>query len=93
MQIDGSPHDWLEGRGPRCTLIVFIDDASGTLMALRFAPAETTRVYLETLRGYVLAHGLPLAFYSDRHGIFRVNAQGIGQGNPPGAMGLRSSGA
>ena len=42
IQIDGSPHDWFEGRGPRCTLIVFIDDATGELMALCFAPAETT---------------------------------------------------
>lgn len=75
IQIDGSPHDWFEGRGPRCTLIVFIDDATSKLMALRFAPAETTRAYLEALRGYVLAHGLPCAFYSDRHGIFRVNAK------------------
>lgn len=81
VQIDGSPHAWLEGRGPRCTLIVFIDDASGKLMALRFAPAETTRVYLETLRAYVLAHGLPLAFYSDRHGIFRVNAKESASGD------------
>ncbi len=46
VQIDGSPHDWFEGRGPRCTLIVFIDDATGELMALRFAPAETTWAYL-----------------------------------------------
>src|SRR5208283_1966059 len=46
IQIDGSPHDWFEGRGPRCTLIVFIDDATGRLTALRFAPAETTRAYL-----------------------------------------------
>ena len=75
IQIDGSPHDWFEGRGPRCTLIVFIDDATGRLTALRFVPAETTRAYLETLRAHVLAHGVPLAFYSDRHGIFRVNAK------------------
>jgi hypothetical protein len=75
VQIDGSPHAWFEGRGPRCTLIVFIDDATSRLMALRFVPSETTRAYLETLRGYVLAHGRPLAFYSDRHGIFRVNAK------------------
>jgi len=75
IQIDGSPHDWLEGRGPRCTLIVFIDDATGRLTQLRFAPAETTRAYLEALEAHVLAHGLPLAFYSDRHGIFRVNAK------------------
>jgi hypothetical protein len=36
IQIDGSPHDWFEGRGPKCTLIVFIDDATSALMALRF---------------------------------------------------------
>jgi transposase len=75
IQIDGSPHDWFEGRGPRCTLIVFIDDATGRLTALQFAPAETTKAYLSALRVHVLAHGAPLAFYSDRHGIFRVNAK------------------
>lgn len=75
VQIDGSPHAWFEDRAPRCTLIVFIDDATSRLMALRFVPAETTRAYLEALRGHVLTHGLPLAFYSDRHGIFRVNAK------------------
>lgn len=75
IQIDGSPHEWFEGRGSRCTLIVFIDDATGRLTAMRFVPAETTRAYLETLRAHVLGHGVPLAFYSDRHGIFRVNAK------------------
>ncbi len=75
IQIDGSPHDWFEGRAPRCTLIVFRDDATSRLTALRFAPAETTRAYRETLRSHVSEHGLPLAFYSDRHGIFRVNAK------------------
>jgi transposase len=75
VQIDGSPHDWFEGRGPRCTLIVFIDDATGRLVGLRFVQAESTRAYLETLRAHVLAHGRPVAFYSDRHGIFRVNAK------------------
>jgi hypothetical protein len=75
IQIDGSPHDWFEGRGPRCTLIVFIDDATGRLTHLHFAPTETTKAYLQALRAHVLAHGLPLAFYSDRHGVFRVNAK------------------
>ncbi len=56
IQIDGSPHDWFEGRGPRCSLIVFIDDATGRLTDLRFAPTETTRVYLEALRAHVLAY-------------------------------------
>ena len=81
IQIDGSPHDWFEGRGPRCTLIVFIDDATGRLTALQFAPAETTAAYLEALRAHVLVHGLPLAFYSDRHGIFRVNAKEAARGD------------
>lgn len=58
---------------PRCTLIVFIDDATSALMALRFAPAETTRAYMETLWSYINDHGVPLALYSDRHSIFRVN--------------------
>lgn len=81
VQIDGSPHDWFEGRAPRCTLIVFIDDATGRLTALRFAPVESCKAYLETLREHVLAHGVPLAFYSDRHGIFRVNAKDAESGD------------
>ena len=73
VQIDGSPHDWFEGRGPYCTLIVFIDDATSELLALRFAPAETTQAYMETLDGYLRQHGRPVALYSDKHSIFRVN--------------------
>ena len=53
VQIDGSPHAWFEDRGRRCTLIVFIDDATSRLMALRFAEAETTEAYMRTLRGYL----------------------------------------
>jgi transposase len=81
IQIDGSVHDWLEGRSPKMTLIVFIDDATGRLTGLRFVPAETMRAYVETLRDHVLAHGVPLAFYSDRHGIFRVNAKDVDSGD------------
>ena len=81
VQIDGSPHDWLEGRGPRCTLIVFIDDATSRLLGLRFAPAECCAAYIETLRSCVLAHGRPLAFYSDRHSIFRINAKDAESGD------------
>jgi transposase len=81
IQIDGSPHAWLEDRGPRCTLIVFIDDATSRLTALHFAPSETTRAYLTALRSHVLAHGRPLALYSDRHGIFRVNAKDAASGD------------
>jgi hypothetical protein len=75
IQIDGSPHDWFEGRGPHCTLIVFIDDATSRLTALHFAPTETTKAYICALRTHILSHGAPLAFYSDRHGVFQVNAK------------------
>jgi hypothetical protein len=54
-------------------LIVFIDDATSELMALRFVPAETTQAYMETLRAYLEQHGRPVAIYSDKHSIFRVN--------------------
>lgn len=70
VQIDGSPHDWFEGRGPYCTLIAFIDDATSRVMAACFTHAETTQDYLNGLHAYVLAYGCPAALYSDRHGIF-----------------------
>lgn len=70
VQIDGSPHDWFEGRGPRCTLIAFIDDATSRVMHAYFAPVESSQAYLDALRAYVTAYGCPAALYSDRHGIF-----------------------
>jgi transposase len=70
VQIDGSPHDWFEGRGLRCTLIAFVDDATGALVYARFERAETTRAYLHGLRWYVRRWGRPVAIYSDRHSIF-----------------------
>ena len=76
-----------EDRGPKCALIVFIDDATGKLTGLSFSPAETTRSYLDVLRGHVLAHGVPLAFYSDRHGIFRINAKELDKGDGLTAFG------
>jgi transposase len=73
IQIDGSDHAWFEERGERCTLLVFIDDATGKLVELWFVPDETFFAYCEAGRHYFERHGKPLAFYSDRHGIFRVN--------------------
>lgn len=70
VQIDGSHHDWFEQRAPKCCLIAFIDDASGQVLAARFFDTETTQGYLCLLHAYVIAHGLPAALYSDRHGIF-----------------------
>ncbi len=73
IQIDGSPHDWFEDRGPRCTLIVFIDDATSRLIALLFVPTETIQAYMEMVSDYLGRHGRPVAIYSDKHSIFRVN--------------------
>jgi transposase len=81
VQIDGSPHDWFEGRGPRCTLIVFIDDATGRLMELQFVRAETTMAYMEVLRRHLEQFGRPVALYSDRHSIFRINREEPANGN------------
>jgi transposase len=73
VQIDGSDHDWFEGRGPRCTLLVYIDDATGQLLELWFVPEETFFGYCAASRHYFERYGKPVAFYSDKHGIFRVN--------------------
>lgn len=73
IQIDGSPHDWFEGRREPCTLIVFIDDATNEFMELRFYETETTAAYMETTLIYLDEFGRPVAFYSDKHGVFRVN--------------------
>jgi hypothetical protein len=73
IQIDGSPHDWFEGRSPRCCLLVFIDDATSELTHLQFVDTETTLGYMAALQRHIELHGLPAALYSDRHSIFRIN--------------------
>ncbi len=73
IQIDGSDHRWFEQRGEPCTLLVFIDDATSKLMQLRFVASESTDAYFEALNGYLAEHGCPVAFYSDKHTVFRVN--------------------
>ncbi len=72
IQIDGSEHRWFEDRADPCTLLVFIDDATGRLMQLRFVPSESAFSYFEALEGYLATHGRPVAFYSDKHSVFRV---------------------
>jgi len=76
VQIDGCEHWWFEDRGPQCTLLVFIDDASGRLMHLQFVESESTFAYFHATRAYLEAWGKPVAFYSDKHGVFRVNHPG-----------------
>jgi hypothetical protein len=76
IQIDGSIHDWFEGRGEKCTLLVFIDDATSRLVNLMFVPAETTLSYFAALNEYISEHGKPRAIYTDKHAVFKVNTPG-----------------
>jgi transposase len=72
VQIDGSLHWWFEGRGSKCALLVYIDDATGKLLHLRFAGSENTFDYLHATKAYLQQWGKPIAFYSDKHGVFRT---------------------
>jgi transposase len=73
VQIDGSPHDWFEGRSPSCTLLVFIDDATGALLQLKFVKSESFFSYASAAERYFIEYGKPSAFYSDKNGVFKVN--------------------
>jgi len=75
VQIDGSEHAWFEGRGGPCTLLAFVDDATSRLMLLRFVASESAFDYFRATRTYLETHGKPVAFYSDKHSIFRVNTK------------------
>jgi len=86
VQLDGSHHDWFEGRGPKCVLMVMVDDATNRMRAQFFAE-ETTRASYEVLAGWVRQHGLPASLYVDRDSIYRC--EGVGSiaeqlaGQPP----------
>jgi len=71
LQIDGSPHDWLEGRGPHLALIAAIDDATGQVPHALFREEEDAAGYFELILEISRSHGLPQAVYSDRHTIFQ----------------------
>lgn len=73
LQTDGSPHDWLEGRGPKLCLIGAIDDATNKVPYALFQEQETTEGYMRMLQEIVLNQGIPLALYHDRHSIFELN--------------------
>jgi hypothetical protein len=76
VQIDGCEHRWFEDRGPMCTLLVFVDDATSKLLELRFVESESTFDYFEATKTYLRRYGRPVAFYSDKHSIFRVAREG-----------------
>ena len=71
LQIDGGRHDWLQGRGPYLTLVGAVDDATGKVPFALFRQQEDAHGYMLMLREIIKGHGVPLALYSDRHGIFQ----------------------
>lgn len=75
IQLDGCDHEWFEDRAPRCTLLVYIDDATSNLMELWFCDGESTFNYFKSTQNYLNRHGKPVAFYSDKASVFHVNAK------------------
>jgi transposase len=75
LQMDASPFAWLEGRGPKCSLLGAVDDATGKIVGLLLRPSEDRDGYFSLLRSIVAAYGLPLAVYHDRHTILRSPKQ------------------
>lgn len=75
IQIDGSEHDWFEGRGPRSALIIFIDDATSSILHAEFVSVENTFNLMKCTRKYLDKHGRPVAIYVDKDGIYRINRQ------------------
>ena len=73
IQIDGCEHRWFEERAPMCTVLVYVDDATSRLMQILFTGSESTFAYFEATRSYLERYGKPMAFYSDKASIFRVN--------------------
>jgi transposase len=73
VQLDGSPHDWLEGRGPYLTALGMQDDATGKILAAEFFSSETAVGYFWLLRSLLRRFGVPVAFYGDRSGVFVRN--------------------
>ena len=71
LQLDGSHHAWLENRGPWLTLLLAVDDATGTAPHALFQEQEDTRGYLSLLQGIIEGRGVPMAVYTDGHAVFQ----------------------
>jgi hypothetical protein len=89
VQIDGCEHRWFEDRAPACTALVYVDDATSRLMVVRFTGAESTFAYFEATREYLKGYGKPLAFYSDKASVFRVNRTEPIKGRAKLSLGVR----
>ena len=75
VQLDGSDHDWFEGRGPKCVLLVFIDDATSRILYARFVTVEDTLNLMAAAKAYLLLNGRPVAWYVDKDSIYKINRQ------------------
>ena len=75
VQLDGSDHDWFEGRGPRCVLLIYIDDATSRILYGEFIPVEDTLNLLRTTKTYLQNLGRPGTFYVDKDSIYKINRQ------------------
>lgn len=73
VQLDGSEHDWLEGRAPKCCLLAFIDDATSMVLYLEFCESESTESLFTATRHYLESKGRPVSIYTDRGGVYKVN--------------------
>jgi hypothetical protein len=80
IQIDGCDHRWFEDRAPACTALVYVDDATSRSMVVLFVGVESTFAYFEATHQYLKRYGKPLAFYSDKASVFRVNKQSAAAG-------------
>jgi hypothetical protein len=87
LQLDGSDHDWLEGRGPQLTLLLAVDDVTSTVPYARFGEQEDTRGYFLLVRGIIQRRGIPLAVYSDRDAVFQAagTARRLQESRAPGS--------
>jgi hypothetical protein len=72
VQLDGSHHDWLEGRGPKLVLMGYIDDATGRFYG-KFYGYEGTLPAMDSLKGYIKQHGIPKSIYLDQHSTYKIN--------------------
>lgn len=74
VQIDGSYHAWLEERGTKACLLLFVDDATSEVLAAEFVEHESFFAYAKLCKSYFRSTGVPVAFYSDKFSVFRANA-------------------
>ena len=86
LQLDGSYHAWLEDRGSWLTLLLAVDDATGTVPYEVFREREDTQGYFELLEGIIARHGIPLGVYTDRHSVFQSPGQRLGEDS--GTLGI-----